>query len=27
MEKQMQEGWAAGAEFTNRWIASHKPAS
>ena len=28
MEKQMQEGWGAGAEFTNRWIASHKqPAS
>ena len=24
MEKQMQEGWAAGAEFTNRWIAAGK---
>lgn len=24
MEKQMQEGWAAGAEFTNRWIADGK---
>lgn len=27
MEKQMQEGWNAGAEFTNRWLASHKPAT
>ena len=24
MEKQMQEGWAAGAEYTNRWIAAGK---
>jgi hypothetical protein len=24
MEKQMQEGWAAGAEFSNRWIAAQK---
>ena len=24
MEKQMHEGWAAGAEFTNRWIAAGK---
>ena len=24
MEKQMQEGWTAGAEFTNRWIAAGK---
>ena len=24
MEKQMQEGWAAGAEFTNRWIAKKR---
>jgi len=24
MEKQMLEGWAAGAEFTNRWIAAGK---
>ena len=24
MEKQMHEGWTAGAEFTNRWIAAGK---
>lgn len=24
MEKQMQEGWTAGAEFTNRWLAAGK---
>ena len=24
MEKQMHEGWGAGAEFTNRWIAAGK---
>lgn len=24
MEKQMQEGWAAGAEFMNRWLADGK---
>ena len=27
MEKQMHEGWNAGAEFTNRWIASHQPSA
>ena len=27
MEKQMHEGWTAGAEFTNRWIAARKPAT